>query len=215
MALVTYDNKPGLLPRFLVTALWICDSRTGQELCRLAMPLQYLVGPVFHPNGQILTASPSEPLLRFWDGAAGQLKRTGRLGQGSVNNLELSSDGRQLAGVLRGRSPESDTVKVWDTETLREIATLRGHAGWVNCLAFGPDGRRLATGGPDKAVIIWDLMSRREALAFRGHTDGILGLAFSPSGDRLVSSSNDETIRIWDASPLKEAIDQNEAGSAD
>ena len=95
-----------------------------------------------------------------------------------------------------------------------QARVIRGHAGWVNCLAFSPDGRRLATGGADKAVIIWDLMSRREALAFRGHTDGILGLAFSPSGDRLVSSSNDETIRIWDASPLKEAIDQIEAGSA-
>ena len=37
----------------------------------------------------------------------------------------------------------SDSVaKLWDVATLKEVSTLKGHAGAVKSLAFSPDGKR-------------------------------------------------------------------------
>jgi len=44
---------------------------------------------------------------------------------------------------------------------------LRGHDGWVRTLAFHPEGRRLASGGPDRTVRIWDLEQAAEAATLR------------------------------------------------
>jgi WD40 repeat protein len=52
-------------------------------------------------------------------------------------------------------------VKVWDLKALdsAEPVTLRGHTGFVHCVAFSPDGRRLASasGYADRGEVkVWD-----------------------------------------------------------
>jgi WD40 repeat protein len=38
-------------------------------------------------------------------------------------------------------------VRLWHVATGQELAVLTGHHGPVNCVAFAPDGRTLASGG--------------------------------------------------------------------
>jgi WD40 repeat protein len=81
---------------------------------------------------------------------------------------------------------------------------LNGHTGQVYAVAFSPDGRTLATGSRDSAIILWDVEGR-EALAppLEGHEGWILGLTFSPDGRLLASASADGTARLWDLSGLR------------
>jgi serine/threonine protein kinase len=180
----------------------ICDAGTGRELFSLDGPIAHVrVGPVFHPNGQILASYGSDQTMRFWDGASGKLTRNVKVPAKGLRMLAFSPDGRCLVGAAYDDLAGPDALKVWEGQTGKEIATLRGHTGQVSSLAFSADGRRLASAGSDKAIIIWDLERGRELLTFRGHTGPILGLAFSPDGKRLASSSSDGTLRVWDASP--------------
>ena len=97
---------------------------------------------------------------------------------------------------------------VHDVRTGKKIAALRSYNGnTVGCVAFSPDGRRLATSGMGHCVVVWDLESGRESLTFRGHRDQVLSLAFSPEGDRLASGSRDGTVRIWDLRQFEPAAD--------
>jgi len=53
---------------------------------------------------------------------------------------------------------EDKTVKVWDVAVATCVATLRGHSGWVLCLAvLGDAGScRLVSASEDKCVKVWD-----------------------------------------------------------
>ena len=42
-----------------------------------------------------------------------------------------------------------EPVEVWDAVTGQEILTFKGHTDEVYCVAFSPDGRRLASAGFD------------------------------------------------------------------
>jgi sugar lactone lactonase YvrE len=77
--------------------------------------------------------------------------------------------------------------------------TIKDHAGWVNAVAFSPEGQRLASASLDNTVRIWDTGTGRAVRTLKGHTQNVLAVAFNPDGKRLASASMDGTVRLWDA----------------
>ena len=66
---------------------------------------------------------------------------------------------------------------------------------------MSPDGKLLASGGPDNDISLWEAATGELVRRLEGHTETIAssaGLAFSPSGERLASASLDNTARLWD-----------------
>ncbi len=47
-------------------------------------------------------------------------------------------------------------VRVWNLLTGEPVAAFPGHQGRVNCVAWAPDGKRLASGSDDATVLVWD-----------------------------------------------------------
>ena len=95
-----------------------------------------------------------------------------------------------------------------DKASGRVVLTLVGHTDAVPCVAFSPDGRRIATTSSDRTVKLWDSETGQEVLTLRDHTASLMCVAFSPDGHRLVSGSIDRTARVWDATPLESETPQ-------
>jgi WD40 repeat protein len=112
-----------------------------------------------------------------------------------VHAVAISPDGTWLATAGR-----DGTVRIWDTATGTQQATLTGHAKEVTAVAISPDGTWLATASWDETVWIWDTATGTQQATLTRHTDRVTAVSISPDGTWLASASYDRTVRIWHAS---------------
>jgi WD40 repeat protein len=110
-----------------------------------------------------------------------------------VNAVAYSPDSSRLASASMDQ-----TIRVWDTRSGAELATLR-HTSGVYSVSFSPDGLRLASGSADQTVRLWDAHSGTPIAVLRGHTGVVSSVVCSPDGSRLASGSWDGTVKLWDA----------------
>jgi len=110
-----------------------------------------------------------------------------------VTACAVTPDGRRMVSAS-----DDQTLKVWDLESGRVLATLEGHADRVTACAVTPDGRQVVSASSDQTLKVWDLASGCVVATLTGHADGVTGCAATPDGRRVVSASLDQTLKVWD-----------------
>ncbi|MGO9915767.1 MAG: WD40 repeat domain-containing serine/threonine protein kinase [Isosphaeraceae bacterium] len=113
---------------------------------------------------------------------------------------------RRMLDLLDGAGPGPDQrdFRGWEWYYLRslgqqDLVTLHDHEGGVMCVAWSPDGTKLASGGRDKTVKIRDGTTGQQVLSLSGHDSFVWSVAWSPDCRRLAGAGTDPTIRVWDA----------------
>ena len=113
-------------------------------------------------------------------------------------SIAFSADGKLLAVASGYGGMDRGFIHVWDPTAEKEMYTLRGHVTLVNCVAFAPDDKTLASGGPEGTVRLWDAVAGREIVPNEGHQAEIRSVAFSPDGTLAATASGAEhSIRLW------------------
>ena len=108
-------------------------------------------------------------------------------------SLAWSPDGLYLAYACR------HGLQLWDSKD----GAFVYHAvdsGDVNCVAWSPDGRHVASGGMGRCICIWDVTDSTELFRLKiSTTAGVCCLAWSPDGRYLASVDMSGEICIWRA----------------
>jgi WD40 repeat protein len=113
----------------------------------------------FSPDGRFLATGTWQFVVRIWDVDKGEEHVVLREGWYPVVNVAFSSDGGLFASAEGAgeRFKPCPKVRIWDTATWREVASLNGSKEGFSAIAFSPKEKILATGSGDKTVKLWDL----------------------------------------------------------
>ncbi|WP_406700474.1 hypothetical protein V5E97_16835 [Singulisphaera sp. Ch08] len=216
LELPTEPNRPSRIGP-MITALvvtpddsgWLRGSQAGVVFHSIhdgrerAIPtaLEHVHAMAFSPDRTTLALAGGSPAeagaveLRAWP--SGDL--LGRLDghEDVVYDLVWLEGGKSLATAGADR-----IVRVWNTESHREVAALEGHSGAVLALAAVPGGHWFCSGGADGTIRVWESGPWRSVRTLNNHLGPVHGLAFRPaqvegSPATLASSGGDSTARIW------------------
>lgn len=167
------------------------------------------------------TASGLQGFVVAWDVQSGQVsfQRLSSLLGAVITSLAWSPDSRLLAfadgafqeNVALQSNPFTQLVagvslQTWEVAANRLERSYSGHILGINCVAWSPDGQRLAAGGDDETVQVWETTNGQRLLVYQGDEDEfsrvrgarIMDLAWSPDGKTLASLTNFE-VRVWNA----------------
>ncbi len=179
----------------------VWDARTGKTLVVIDNAGFNRCFASVDPQGtRILTTN--HPYVKLWDANTGAvlMDLTGQVG------LErhwpfgfrgvFSPDGKWFTTC----SPVFQ-LKLRESTTGKELATLKGSDYWSNDSAVSPDGSRVVTSceTSDDAARVWDSRTGAELLTLKGHGGSVWAVGFSPDGQQIATGGVDRKIHLWDA----------------
>jgi WD40 repeat protein/serine/threonine protein kinase len=158
----------------------------------------------FSRQGEWIAAAIADGTIKILNSRTGEVIQT-LPAHDSVFSVAFHPEGRYLASTGMDEK-KVGKVKVWDWAAAKEVFTRPSGAehnrGTAYCVAFSPDGGRLAVGS-DGAVYIWDWLEPQNEQPLLGplpgHAPKGISVAFSPDGKWLASGSWTGEVRIWDA----------------
>ena len=143
----------------LVLAVGVAFGTTGPDRRESALPRPAPPGPSATATTRT-TATASEGPAREGRRASARPPLVLGWHDDEITTLALAPDGKTLASGSRDA-----IVKLWDLETRRERATLRGHSAPILALSFSDDSGSLAPADADRNLKVWDVTTGREWLS--------------------------------------------------
>ncbi|MFH0869131.1 MAG: hypothetical protein V1839_02810 [archaeon] len=212
--------------------VYIWDVQTSTQVSVLNGPADSgsttsTTAVAWNPVNSDRLASATWNRMAVWDVPGNNILAKISEDGGGDKAFAWSPDGSMIARGLRSANIESPdnyehtltwNVEILDASTLtlsRKLTariTFMGEA--VSCLAWSPDGSKLASGNQmgyyPSAIAIWDMSTGKVLHELSADTKRDIGsVSWSPDGTKLAAVM-DDALRVWDTSDWTEIARLNE-----
>ena len=146
----------------------------------------------FSRNGRLVALAEGYT-VKVWDVTTGRelptlnVPNNGVFADNGGTFVGFTADGRKIASGGFGTP-----TLLWETETGKQLLSLKGRSNMAYAVAFSADGNQLAAGGRTR----WDLRTGRGLRLTQSPSDKLFGMP-SPDGKRIAMfAPNDNAITI-------------------
>ncbi|HXJ61786.1 MAG TPA: protein kinase [Verrucomicrobiae bacterium] len=156
-----------------------------------------VTGAAVAPNGRWAARALASGTILVTDLVSGETRATFRETSPLDMHLAFSANSRMLAAAGSGQS-----IRLWETETWRELPPLRGHYGAVLDVTFGPTEHVLASVGHDHQAHLWRLQDKPTPVYQRGPEKDVeypQAPIFSPGATRAALATRLDEFVLWNA----------------
>jgi uncharacterized protein len=162
---------------------------------RLAAWTGWVRRVAFSPDGRTAGAACADGTFRRWasDGAGEPV--TLRADAAPLDALAFGSDGKVAA--TGGRD---GIVRLWDVASGDCLRQMVPKSGWINDVAFSPDGRLLAAG--HGRLTFWDVLTGAKLAELPAPGGRVTALAFSPDGKSIAFAGPLSVVAVRDLAEL-------------
>ncbi|CAG7833531.1 unnamed protein product [Allacma fusca] len=145
----------------------------------------------FDPLRMIVYSAAEDTFIKAWDQTKCIQSVVAHAKE--IHSVHCSPNGAMLLSASRDK-----TAKVWDSDTLTLIGTLKGHKKSVWDAKFSSWDQLVVTASADTTVKIWDIPGFNCIKTLQGHQSSVLQAVFINSGLQILSTSSDGTLKSWD-----------------
>jgi WD40 repeat protein len=147
----------------------------------------------FSPDNGLLAIGRYEELLLYDLRSRHMVKRPLTGHTTNIVSVAFSRDGTLVAA-----GAEDGSIVVWHVQSERQLGTLEGKSGTVNCF-FEPNGRDLLSGSADGTITQWDLLPMKMIDTPVEHIGASISSIFlSPDGYVRSLAAQDNRVLIID-----------------
>ncbi|XP_077294139.1 transducin beta-like protein 3 [Arctopsyche grandis] len=109
-----------------------------------------------------------------------------------INHISMSPNDKIVAS-----GSQDKTIKLWSTEDLSLLGTLRGHKRGVWCVKFSPVDQVLLSASADCTMKLWSISELNCLKTLEGHSSSVLKAEFISKGLQIVSAGADGLMKVW------------------
>ena len=177
------------------------STETGAVLRTFVGHSQTITSLAFSNDGKLLASAARDRSTLVWETSSARHIKLPLIA--SVEDLAFSPLGRRLAIGTKGVSPQNGQLLLFDlgddpfsNPPKQAVATFDAEGGIVQCVAFGPRGKRVVTGTSEGLVHIWDLATRTAVLRKEWTLSPVRSVGFASTGSTFVVATEDGVLRV-------------------
>nr|XP_022916943.1 transducin beta-like protein 3 [Onthophagus taurus] len=112
--------------------------------------------------------------------------------QKCINSVAISPNDKIIASASQDK-----TVKLWSSDNLGFLGSLKGHKRGVWSVRFSPIDQVLLSSSADCSIKLWSIAELNCLKTFEGHDSSVLRIEFLSHGMQFLSSGSDGLLKLF------------------